>query len=303
MSSEAPRPSYSCGMVSPNRPSFLRPDTIWAGYSSRCSSSVATGMISLAVKSRTVARMSCSNSVRPSVCARRPMASSFGSAGRLGAAGLSAAAFLDVGLRGHHDLAAEHAHQGSVLLVAAGLDLDDAPVAGRGEPLAEHGGLAVDGVAVEGRCHVLERLDFQVGDGLAGDVRYRHAEQQRVDVVAHHHVLAEIGGTGGVVRVQVERVVVDGEETEQVIVVLGDRLLGTVLVDLSDLELFIRPSELHSAHSPAGCGGSNLEVRCMPAARPLAATTRAILREASSIISSPSMADPLAPPASEVHQS
>ena len=41
----------------------------------------------------------------------------------------------------------------------------------------------------------------------------------------------------------------------------------------------------------------------MPAARPLAAITRAILREASSIISSPSMADPLAPPASEVHQS
>ena len=41
----------------------------------------------------------------------------------------------------------------------------------------------------------------------------------------------------------------------------------------------------------------------MPAARPLPAMTRAILREASSIISSPSMADPFAPPASEVHQS
>ena len=41
----------------------------------------------------------------------------------------------------------------------------------------------------------------------------------------------------------------------------------------------------------------------MPAIRPLPATTRAIFREASSIISSPSMADPRAPPASEVHQS
>ena len=46
-SSDAPSPSYSSGMVSPNRPSFFIPATIWAGYSSRCSSSVATGMISL----------------------------------------------------------------------------------------------------------------------------------------------------------------------------------------------------------------------------------------------------------------
>ncbi|MGD0605775.1 MAG: hypothetical protein ABSA53_19535 [Streptosporangiaceae bacterium] len=45
-----------------------------------------------------------------------------------GAAGLLPAAFLEVGIRRHHDLAAEHAHHGAVLVVAAGLDLDDAPV-------------------------------------------------------------------------------------------------------------------------------------------------------------------------------
>ncbi len=38
----------------------------------------------------------------------------------------------------------------------------------------------------------------------------------------------------------------------------------------------------------------------MPAARPLPEITSAILREASSIISSPSMAEPFAPPASDV---
>jgi hypothetical protein len=54
---------------------------------------------------------------------------------------------------------------------------------------------------------------------------------------------------------------------------------------------------------PQPCGGSNAEVRRMPAARPLPAITRAILRDASSIISSPSMAAPFAPPASEVYQS
>src|SRR6516225_10849862 len=125
-------------MVSPNRPSSFMPSTICAGYSSLCSRSVATGMISLSTKSRTVDRMSRWMSVRPSVWARRSMAGSLGSAGRLGAARLDAAALLYVDVRGHHDLAAEHAYQGAVLLVAAGLDLHHAPVAPGGEPLAQH---------------------------------------------------------------------------------------------------------------------------------------------------------------------
>src|SRR6478752_1908426 len=138
MSRDAPRPPYSSPMVSPNRPSFFIPSTIWAGYSSRCSSSVATGMISRAVKSRTVARISCSNSVRPSVWARRPICVPLaGFRVGLRAAGLFPAALLDIGLGRHHHLAAEHAHQGAVLLVTAGLDLDDAPVGLRREPLAE----------------------------------------------------------------------------------------------------------------------------------------------------------------------
>jgi hypothetical protein len=47
-------------------------------------------------------------------------------------------------------------------------------------------------------------------------------------------------------------------------------------------------------------GGVNDEVRCMPAARPLPEITSAIFRDASSIISSPSIAEPFAPPASDV---
>ena len=47
-------------------------------------------------------------------------------------------------------------------------------------------------------------------------------------------------------------------------------------------------------------GGVNVPVRASPAARPFAAITSAILREASSIISSPSIAEPFAPPASDV---
>src|SRR5512140_92332 len=234
-------------MVSPKRPSCFIPSTIWVGYSSLCSSSVATGMISLPTKSRTVARMSCWNSVRPSVCARRPIArlricspgkylSGSASGGRLGTAWLLATALLDVCLGGHHHLAAEHAHQAPVLLVATGLHLDDAPVAlGLRRPLAEHGGLAVDGVAVESRRHVLQRLDLQVGYGLAGDVWHGHAEQQRIDVVAHYHVPAKVRCPLRVVRIDVQRMVVHGEQAEQVVVVFRDRLPGPVPVDRPDL--------------------------------------------------------------------
>ena len=50
-------------------------------------------------------------------------------------------------------------------------------------------------------------------------------------------------------------------------------------------------------------GGSNVVVRARPAARPFAETTSAILRLASSIISSPSITAPRAPPAAEVWNS
>ncbi len=57
---------------------------------------------------------------------------------------------------------------------------------------------------------------------------------------------------------------------------------------------------------PAGAqlsGGVQRSVRCIPPARPLPAMTSAILRLASSIISSPIMAAPRLPPASDVYHS
>ena len=56
----------------------------------------------------------------------------------------------------------------------------------------------------------------------------------------------------------------------------------------------------HAAGRVQPCGGSNFDVRTYPAARPLPAMTSAILREASSIISSPTIAEPFFPPASDV---
>jgi hypothetical protein len=91
-----------------------------------------------------------------------------------------------------------------------------------------------------------QRLDLEVRDRLAADVGHRHAEQQRVDVVADDDVAPEVGRPLRVVGVQVQRVVVHGQQAEQVVVVLGDRLAGPVLVRGADLELLVVAAELHA---------------------------------------------------------
>src|SRR5450631_562102 len=101
---------------------------------------------------------------------------------------------------------------------------------------------------MESRRHVTQRLHLEVGDGLAGDIRDAHAQQQRVDVVADHHVLPELGGLLGIVRVQVQRMVVHRQQAEQMVVVLGDRLSWPVLVDRSNFELFVTATKLHNRH-------------------------------------------------------
>ena len=45
--------------------------------------------------------------------------------------------------------------------------------------------------------------------------------------------------------------VVHGQQAEQVVVVLGDRLAGPVLVDRADLELLVIATELHGISSIA----------------------------------------------------
>ena len=118
-------------------------------------------------------------------------------------------------LLGHHHAATEDADHRAVLLVTARLHGDYSAVRFRlGLSFVQHSRLAVDRVAVEGRRDVAQRLDLEVGDGPARDVRHGHAQQQRVDEVADHDVAAELGGGLGVVGVQVQRVVVHRDETE-----------------------------------------------------------------------------------------
>ena len=81
-----------------------------------------------------------------------------------------------------------------------------------------------------------ELLGGEVGDRLAGDVADRHPERERVDERPDDHVLALLG-LPRVDVVDVQRVVVHGQQAEHVVIRLGDRLRWPVLVDVADLEL------------------------------------------------------------------
>src|SRR5581483_1924648 len=149
----------------------------------------------------------------------------------------------------HQHLAPEVADLLAPLVEAPGLDGHHAPVGlALRLHLVEHRGHGVDRVAVERRHLVLQRLDLQVGDGRPADVGDAHAEHQRVHEVAHHDVLAELGGLLGVPGVGVEGVVVHGDHAEEVVVVLGDRLARPVPVDVADLEVLEVPAERPVVH-------------------------------------------------------
>jgi hypothetical protein len=83
---------------------------------------------------------------------------------------------------------------------------------------------------------VQQALGLQVGDGLATHVGDAHAEHQRVDHRPGHDVAPELAVLG-VPVVEVERMVVHGDQAEEVVVGLGDRLARPVAVDVADFEL------------------------------------------------------------------
>src|SRR5688572_14430493 len=105
--------------------------------------------------------------------------------------GISVSFLLDVALWGwdfpvrslrNQDGALELGDERVVLLVDAGVDLDDAAVRLRlRRAHLEHLGLTEQRVAVEDRVRVREVLGGQVRDRLAGNVGDRHAQREAVD--------------------------------------------------------------------------------------------------------------------------
>src|SRR3954454_22766393 len=73
--------------------------------------------------------------------------------------------------RPDHELALEVADLFAALVDALRLDAHDAAVRFRRQPLLEHAGLRVDRAVVDRRLGVAKRLDLEVGDAGATDVR------------------------------------------------------------------------------------------------------------------------------------
>ena len=90
------------------------------------------------------------------------------------------------------------------------------------------------------------------------ETAHAHAEGERVDQRPDDHVAALLG-LRGVDVVDVQRVVVHGEQAEQVVVGLRHRLGRPVLVDRADLELLeIAAVGMGAEASRAACPASTL---------------------------------------------
>src|SRR6478735_2230947 len=172
VSSDSPRPPYSSGIISPKIPISFMPSTMACGYSSWCSSSMATGMICSSTNSRTSLISSVCYSVRPSVCWSRDM---LGSPPCVWAA--SGRGRLDrVCRRVAHPgsaLACEGAHLWRRSPELAEPDLLRGDRALERRTLAEVAALEPGGDRAQqlgpgGRRVALERLEEQVGEGAVG---------------------------------------------------------------------------------------------------------------------------------------
>ena len=113
----------------------------------------------------------------------------------------------------------------------------------------EHLGLAEQRVAVEDRARgALSSSVARLAIALPETSETRHAERERVDERPDDDVAALLG-LRRVDVVDVQRVVVHRDQAEEVVVGLGHRLGGPVLVDGADLEL------LEVAAVGVGAGG------------------------------------------------
>lgn len=146
---------------------------------------------------------------------------------------------------GHEDGSFER-HDGlSALVEAATLDEDQPAVRfRRGFPEVGDPALGIDGVAVKNRPDVLDFAVVQVGDRPAAHVRDAHAdhdaEYQRPDDQALTVLRAS-----GVVGIDMDGVLVHGQQREPSVIGFTDRPPRPVLEDLPDFELVKVPSVWH----------------------------------------------------------
>lgn len=133
------------------------------------------------------------------------------------------------------NFAAEGEHILPVLVTGNGLYIDNAAVTlAAGFPLLQHLGAHIQGIPHKDGPQVLNAFVFQIGNGLAADVRHRHAHGEGEHQRAYHQnaavlVLSRIIGIG------VHGVVVHRQQAEEVVIALkngfGERVADFIAHD------------------------------------------------------------------------
>lgn len=137
----------------------------------------------------------------------------------------------------HEHLAAEAEYGPARLVDGHGFDAHDTAVrlGFRGTGF-KHGGAGMEGVTDMHRVEMLDPLIFEIGDGLTADIPHGHANDEAEDEGADDEHLAVLGLTR-VFPVEMDWMMVHGEQAEQIVIRLGDRLPGLVVVNIAKGEV------------------------------------------------------------------
>src|SRR5256885_4252568 len=241
----SPGPPYSVGMSAASHPASVSASTNFSGYSLLRSTSRQYVSPKSAQSFRTAARMfSRSGSLEKSISVprRRRLAARCGGAGR------------------DHEAASHDENDGAVRLEPALPDLDDAPSAPRSRRAGiEHLGVRVEGVAFEERVRELHLVPSE-GKPVPARVRDHEPGHDPDREHAVHQGPLELG-LRRVVRVDVNRVLVIGEQREPDVVGLCDGAAGRGSKHVADLEVFEKRTVRHAANasSPTAAPRGGLE--------------------------------------------
>src|SRR3989442_1003685 len=98
---------------------------------------------------------------------------------------------------------------------------------------------------MKGGTKVPRILKFEIGNSFTAPISNGHTKGNTKNKRSRHQRLFEFRVLG-IVGIDVERIMVHGEHTEEHVVGLGDRTTRPMFIEGTDLELFKAATKLHS---------------------------------------------------------
>src|SRR5205807_1248072 len=102
----------------------------------------------------------------------------------------------------------------------------------------------VDSIAVKGGTKVPDILKFEIGNSFTAHISNGHTKRNTKNKWTRHKRLLKFRVLR-IVGIDVERIMIHGEHTEEHVVGFGDCTTRPVFIQGTDLELFVTAAKLH----------------------------------------------------------